>query len=302
MPRTPCIHVIGSINRDIVVFVDRHPVPGETMIGRRWSTFPGGKGANQAVAAARLNCPVHMIGRIGTDAFGHDMRAFLQSEGINISAIQTVSNAATGIALITVDAKSENSIIVVPGANRIWDAAPKIDAEPGDIVIAQLEIPLSIVTTTFQTSKIAGATTVLNPSPHEPLPKALLAATDIIVLNEIELGQMAGRGVDLARPDAIIAAARLLISFGPTTIVVTLGARGAIVVTQEDATTIPAHSVKPVDTTGAGDCFTGALAAGLLAGNSIQFAATRASRAAALSVTREGAAASFPTSTDLELN
>jgi ribokinase len=299
MPRPACIQVIGSINRDIVAFVDRHPVPGETMTGRRWSTFPGGKGANQAVAAARLGAPVHIHARIGDDAFGHDMRSFLSFEGVDLAGV-TTANAPTGIALITVDAKSENSIIVIPGANRAWDTAPAIAIQPGDIVLAQLEIPLAIVTAAFRAAKSGGGTTILNPSPHQPLPKVLLAATDILVLNEIELGQMAGRGVDLADPNAVIAAARLLIGFGPATIVVTLGARGAIVVTVDQATPIPAHSVKPVDTTGAGDCFTGALAAGLLAGHPIDVAATRASKAAALSVTRDGASASFPRLADLE--
>jgi ribokinase len=298
MPRPSCIHVIGSINRDLVAFVDRHPVPGETMTGRRWSTFPGGKGANQAVAAACLGATVHMHGRVGDDAFGADMRTFLTSEGIELSGVMPAS-APTGIALITVDAKSENSIVVIPGANRAWDAAPVIALQPGDVVLAQLEIPLAIVTATFRDAQTAGATTILNPSPHEPLPKALLAATSILVLNEIELGQMAGRGVDLTDPDAIIAAARLLIGFGPPAIVVTLGARGAIIVTRDGATPIPAHPVKPVDTTGAGDCFTGALAAGLLVRQTIEQAAIRAARAAALSVTREGAAASFPTSAEL---
>ena len=299
MTRPSCIHVIGSINRDIVAFVDRHPVPGETMTGRRWATFPGGKGANQAVAAARLGATVHMHARIGADAFGDDMGAFLASEHIDLTGVAT-ANAPTGIALITVDAKSENSIIVIPGANRTWDAPPALDARAGDIVLAQLEIPLAIVTATFRTAKSAGATTILNPSPHEPLPKALLAATDILVLNEIELGQMAGRGVDLANVDAVVAAARLLIGFGPPTIVVTLGARGVIIVTADEATPIAAHAVKPIDTTGAGDCLTGALAAGLLAGQTIQSAAGLATKAAAFSVTREGAATSFPHSAELE--
>ena len=299
MQRPPCIHVIGSINRDIVAFVDRHPVPGETMTGRRWATFPGGKGANQAVAAARLGATVHMHARIGADAFGDDMGAFLASEHIDLTGV-TTANAPTGIALITVDAKSENSIIVIAGANRTWNKPPALDAHAGDIVLAQLEVPLAIVTATLRLAKAAGATTILNPSPHEPLPKALLAATDILVLNEIELGQMAGRGVDLANVDAVVAAARLLIGFGPPTIVVTLGARGVIIVTIHEAIAIAAHAVKPIDTTGAGDCFTGALAAGLLAGHTIETAARLAAKAAAFSVTREGAAASFPHSAELE--
>jgi ribokinase len=299
MLRPACLHVIGSINRDIVAFVDRHPVPGETMTGRRWSTFPGGKGANQAVAAARLGATVHMHGRIGDDAFGADMRAFLACEGIDLNGV-TMADAPTGIALITVDAKSENCIIVIPGANRAWDAAPVLDTQPGDIVVAQLEIPLAVVVATFRHAKSRGATTILNPSPHEPLPKSLLSSTDIVVLNEIELGQMAGRGVDLTNPNAVIAAARILIGYGPPTIVVTLGSRGSIVITSSHAEPIPAVPVKAVDTTGAGDCFTGSLAAGLLAGQSIHFAAIRASLAAAFSVTRDGAASSYPYSIDLE--
>jgi ribokinase len=212
----------------------------------------------------------------------------------------TIADAPTGIALITVDAKSENSIVVIPGANRAWDTPPVLNTHPGDIVLAQLEIPLAMVTAAFRNAKADGATTILNPSPHEPLPKALLGATDILVLNEIELGQMAGRGVDLANLDAVIAAARRLITFGPTTIVVTLGARGSLVVTVDEAASIPAVRVKAIDTTGAGDCFTGALAAGLLAGHHVQAAAAMASRAAAFSVTREGAAASFPSLADLK--
>jgi ribokinase len=146
-------HIVGSINRDIVAFVDRHPAPGETILGKRWAAFPGGKGANQAVAVARLGGSVRMIGCVGDDSFGADMRAFLAAEGVDTSRIATAPAVATGIALITVDAWAQNSITVISGANASWPRAPQLDIAPGDAVVCQLEVPLPIIIDAFRRAR-----------------------------------------------------------------------------------------------------------------------------------------------------
>lgn len=302
----PAITVVGSINKDIVAYVARHPTPGETVLGERAAQFPGGKGANQAVAAARLRVdpetPVRMVGRIGFDAFGSEMVRFLRGEGIDVAQVKATDRAGTGIALITVDAKGENAITVVSGANMLWnEGLTELPFAARDIVVCQLEIPQAIVLAAFVQAKAAGATTILNPAPFQTIAEGILARTDILVLNEIELGQMLGRDpAEIAANKGTLPAAREVLMTGPAAVIVTLGAAGVLLVEKTGrAERIPGQAVRAIDTTGAGDCFVGALAAEVMRDVDLLAAVHFANRAAAISVTRPGAAASIPLRTEL---
>jgi ribokinase len=291
----PVAHIVGSINMDIVATVKRHPRPGETIIGERVSYLPGGKGANQAVAIARLGGAARMIGRIGNDAFGARMRDFLAAEGIDISAIRTVDEAATGIALITVDSACENSITVIAGANHAWtDQDLELTPEAGDFVVCQLEVPIAVTFAAFLSAKAAGAVTLLNPAPYQVLSAELLSLADVVVLNEIELGQMVAATINSANQQEMHAAAARLLERGPQTAIVTLGADGVLVVEGAKALRVPGRRVSVVDTTGAGDCFIGALVVELMRANSLEAATQFANLAASISVERAGAALSIP--------
>ncbi len=298
------ITVVGSINRDIVARVPHIPAPGETVLGISSAQHAGGKGANQAVAAARLRAdpstPVRLVGRVGRDGFGADMTAFLSAEDIDISAVTVSDTVATGLALISVDDAGENAIAVVSGANLDWPGGcPDLVLGPNDVVVCQLEIPLDVVIAAFAQAKAVGASTILNPAPYRDLPPALLTTTDFLVLNEIELGQMIGRETVRA-DDALFRAAREMLARGPRAVVVTLGAAGvAIVDTFGRAERIAGCAVAAIDTTGAGDCFVGALAAAHVDGHDLRTAAQFANTAAAVSVTRAGAASSIPRREDV---
>jgi ribokinase len=291
----PKVHVVGSINRDIVAYVDHLPRPGETVLGRLSASFPGGKGANQAVSACRLGAPVGLTGRVGSDPLGDEMLRFLSGEGIDVAGVSR-STEATGIALITVDGASQNTIAVVPGANEDWPAGcPPFAPTAADIVVCQLEVPLEVVTGAFEAARAVRATTVLNPAPYRQLPDRLLHLTDLLVLNEIELSGLTGEPVEQIDDKLLPSIVRRLIARGPKAVIVTLGRAGALVVESDRrAQRVPGRPVRAVDTTGAGDCFVGALAAALLEDQPLALAAEFANRAAALSVTREGAAASMP--------
>ncbi len=300
----PIAHVVGSINRDIVAYVPRLPAAGETVLGTRGALFPGGKGANQAVAIARLGHVPRLYGRVGADGFGRDMRAFLTDAGVACAGVTEVGDAATGFALITVDDRSENCITVVPGANAVWpDRLAAMPLVAGDMVVAQLEVPLAVVLQAFEQARAAGARTVLNPAPIMPLPDALLTVTDTLILNETELAGLAGSASPLA-PDDTATLTRLLIEIsarGPALVVLTLGAKGVLVHTKgAGPVRLAAHAVEARDTTGAGDCFVGAFVAATLEGRDVPAAAHVANAAAALSVTRDGAAASFPTRAEVD--
>jgi ribokinase len=291
----PVAHIVGSINMDIVATVKRHPRPGETIIGERVSYVPGGKGANQAVAIARLGGTARMIGRIGNDAFGARMREFLGTERIDISAIRTVDEAATGIALITVDSACENCITVIAGANHAWtDQDLELTPEAGDFVVCQLEVPIAVTFAALRRAKAAGAVTILNPAPYQVLSAELLSLADVVVLNQIELGQMVAATINSANQQEMHAAAARLLELGPQTAIVTLGADGVLVVEGAKALRVPGRRVSVVDTTGAGDCFIGALVAELMRANSLEAATQFANLAASISVERLGAALSIP--------
>jgi ribokinase len=292
----PKIHVVGSINRDLVAYVDRLPRPGETVFGDRLQQFPGGKGANQAVAASRLGGDVHLVGNVGSDAFGKAMLDFLAGENIDTSEVATLDTAPTGIALITVDSVSENSIVVVSGANMVWHTRDlaRMKIEWGDIVICQFEIPLAIVESVFERAKKIGATTILNPAPIKPATAGLLGNADYLVVNEVELEKLSGATVNPADPTSVYAAMAKLRERGPRAIVATLGPRGALFSGPTGRYKSKGRNVNAVDTTGAGDCFIGGFAAALAKSDSVPDSINLANKAAAVSVTRRGAASSFP--------
>jgi len=256
------LFVVGSINRDLVVYVDGLPRPGETVFGNRFQQFPGGKGANQAVAASRLGGDVHLVGNVGSDAFGKDMLDFLAGENIDTSEIAILDTASTGIALITVDATSENSIVVVSGANMVWHTRDlvRLEIEPSDIVVCQFEIPLEIIESLFARAKKLRATTILNPAPIKPATEEILTNADYLVVNEVELEALSGVTANPNDLSSVYAATEKLHDRGPFAIVATLGPRGALLSGPTGRYEAKGHKVNAVDTTGAGDCFIGGLA------------------------------------------
>ena len=295
------VFVAGSINMDVVATAERHPRIGETVAGHSVLYFPGGKGANQAVAAARLGAATTLIGRVGKDAFGDELKAFLGGQGIDLRFVQQSPEAHTGTAIITV-ANADNTIVVIPGANALVSAADI--AAPvlakGDVAVCQFEIPLPAISAFFQRARAAGSTTILNPAPAIQFSRELLELVDILILNESELGLLAK--VELHDSDdhsRFIAAAQSLPAAKDKIICVTLGRRGVLALVGGEPVVIPGRSVKAIDTTGAGDCFVGAVAAQLAAGNPIQDALAYANAAASICVQRMGAAPSMPTAAEV---
>lgn len=296
------VFVAGSINMDVVATADRHPRIGETVAGHAVLYFPGGKGANQAVAAAKLGAPTTLIGRVGKDAFGDELKTFLAAQGIDLGFVRQTADAHTGTALITA-ANADNTIVVIPGANALVDAADV--AAPalalGDIAVSQFEIPLATIAAFFQRARAAGATTILNPAPAVEANRDLLDLVDVLILNETELGLLAK--VELHDTDdhaRFIDAAISLQADRNRIICVTLGRRGVLALVDGEQRVIPGRTVKAVDTTGAGDCFVGAVAAQLASGKSIYDALAYANSAASISVQRMGAAPSMPTAEEVE--
>jgi ribokinase len=288
----PAIVVVGSLNLDLVVRVDRLPGPGETVSGGDVFRNPGGKGANQAVAAARLGRAVAMVGRVGDDAAGRELLASLEGDGVDTAHVRAVDGVPSGAAFITVGQDGENQIVVSPGANaRLAPehvAAAEAALRAAAVTMVQLEVPLEAVAAAVRT---AAGRVVLNPAPVRDLPAELLAEVDVLVPNRVELAQLAGAPVPGTVEEAAALAGRL-----PTrAAVVTLGADGALVVEDGRAGHVPAVPVRPVDTTAAGDAFCGGLADALAGGAALQDAARWAVRVAAAACTRPGAQASLPT-------
>lgn len=271
------VAVVGSANLDLVAGVDRIPRPGETLLGRSYAEFAGGKGLNQAVAAARAGAQVAFVGAVGGDEAGRRLRAVAEADGIDVDGLAVSTGLPTGRALITVAEGGENSIVVVPGANSTvaGDTVPR-----AHVVAAQLEVPIAAVTAAFVRAHEQGATTLLNPAPAAPLPDELLAACDVVVPNEHEVDAIGGVD-DLRRR-------------GVGTVVVTRGSAGLTVTDDAGTATIPAFAVTPIDTTGAGDAFCGALAARLAAGDEMRTALRWAAAAGALATTTAGAVPSLP--------
>jgi ribokinase len=295
------VFVAGSINMDVVATASRHPRVGETVAGEAVHYFPGGKGANQAVAAAKLGAAVTLIGRLGADAFGRQLRTFLAAQGVELAHVKDTADAHTGTALITV-ADADNTIVVVPGANALVsaeDVAAPVLAE-GDVAVSQFEIPQATITAFFTRARAAGATTILNPAPALPCDPALLDLVDILILNETELGLLTQIELhDTDEPARFIDAARRLPAASGKIICVTLGKRGVLALVHREPLLIPGRAVKAVDTTGAGDCCVGALAAQLASGKAIGEALEYANAAASICVQRMGAAPSMPTATEV---
>ncbi|MFE2580671.1 ribokinase [Streptomyces sp. NPDC059378] len=291
--------VVGSANADLVIDVERRPAAGETVLGSDLAVHPGGKGANQAVAAARLGARTALLARVGDDAYGRLLLDSQRAAGVDTAQV-LVGKAPTGVALITVDPSGDNSIVVSPGANAhltpedVRAAAALLGASK--VVSTQLEIPLETVVEVVR--RLApGTRFVLNPSPPVPLPDEVLAAADPLIVNEHEAGVILGDG---AAGDSPKQWAKALLERGPRSVVVTLGGEGALVATRDATTRIAAVSVDAVDTTGAGDAFTAALGYGLGAGATLEAAAAYAARVGALAVTRRGAQDSYPTAEEVD--
>lgn len=293
--------VVSSVNVDLVVAVERIPEPGETVVGGRFERHHGGKGGNQAVAAARLGADTAFVGAIGDDTFGDDARAALAAEGIDLRGLARLSGEATGVALILVDANGENSIAVAGGANRalrpehVRDALASLHPRAGDVLLVGHEIPTAVTREALRIGGEAGATTILNPAPAVGLEPDTLALADILTPNRGELAVLAG---DARSPGQ--AAQALRERLASTAVLVSLGADGAILVRAGRSTSLPAAAVTVIDSTGAGDALNGALAAGLADGRPLAEAAARAVVAASLAVTRAGAREGMPSLRELQ--
>jgi len=289
------IVVLGSTNMDLVAYVDKAPERGETVTGREFRTIPGGKGANQAIAAARAGATVTMIGAVGNDAYGTQLRSALEHSGVDTDLLRTI-DIPSGTAHIVVDDEGGNAIVVIPGANGTVDhLAPGDEAliATADALLLQLEIPLAAVVAGAQAARAHGVRTILTPAPAQPLPPELLAAVDLLVPNEHEATTLTG----LADP---ITAATALLDSVPAA-VVTLGPAGSLYVARgAEPLAVPAPEVTAVDSTGAGDTFVGALAVALAEERPIREALKWAAAAAALSVQRAGASASMPYRSEIE--
>lgn len=287
--------VLGSVNVDIIVSAPRLPRAGETVAGIAISRQLGGKGANQAVAAARAGARTLLLGAVGADADGAAMTAALAGHGVDTGAIRIVAGA-TGCALV-VTSPADNQIVCIPGANAAVDnmLAASASIGPGDVFLAQLETPPPATAAFFRRARAAGARTILNAAPAHPAAPDLLALADLLVVNETELALLAGRDTAAAATDAALIAARERLGLAAEqALVVTLGRDGVALVAVGTAARIAAHEVAVRDTTGAGDCFCGYLAAALAQGAGVLDAARAANAAAALAVQTLGAAASIP--------
>jgi ribokinase len=293
------IIVIGSLNADLVVRAPRFPEPGETISGEDLSIVPGGKGANQAVAAARQGASVAMVGRVGDDSFGPTLIQNLQDNQVETANVGT-DVAATGTAIIVVDSSGQNSIVLSPGANGKVTPAD-VDAlsfQSAKMLLLQLEIPLETVIYAASVARQNGLRVMLNPAPARQLPDSLLADADILIPNESELQLLSGKPV--TDTDSAKSAAQVLLAKGVKTIIVTLGDNGALLVTGEKTFHIPTFKVEVVDTTAAGDAFIGGLTAALVNGKSLEEAVRYGNASGALATTKFGAQPSLPKRDEVE--
>lgn len=288
----PAVCVLGSANMDLVAYVDRYPRLGETVTGDRFTTVPGGKGANQAIAAARAGASVTMIGAVGRDAFGSQVRDTLRTAGVGLDLLREV-DGPTGTAHITVDADGGNAIVVVPSANgtmRELTAADEETIAAADVLLMQLELPLEIVTAGAAVARRAGTRVALTPAPVRSLPAGLMDNVGLVLANQHEAVQLAGIDGDVAAEDALAG----LLTRVPEA-VVTLGAEGSVHGTRgAPPVRVPAARVAAVDTTAAGDCFAAALVVALAEGRPVAEALRWATAASGLSVQRAGASSSMP--------
>jgi ribokinase len=293
--------VVGSVNVDLVVSVERLPGAGETVIGGHFARHHGGKGGNQAVAVARLGMPTLFIAAVGDDAFGTDAATALEAEGVDIGGLRRLDSEPTGVALIVVDGAGENSIAVASGANaalssvQVREALKRVTLTRDDVVLVGHEIRTGATHEALRLGRLAGATTILNPAPATGLEPPTLALADILTPNEGELATLVGS------EGTLVARARRLLGTEPGSraVVVSLGPQGARLVTAKGSIGFPAPRVEAVDAVGAGDALNGALAAGLASGMALPEAARRAVAAASLAVTRSGAREGMPTAAEL---
>jgi ribokinase len=293
--------ILGSLNMDLVARTPHLPAPGETVTGSAFSTAPGGKGANQAVAAARLGASTRMIGRVGADAYGDALRESLRAAGVDTRLVQMDETTSTGVAIIAVDDAAENSIIVIPGANGQLDEADvtRLDAHfaGGEVLLLQLEVPLSVNLAAARVAQAHGGAVILDPAPALTLPGELYPLVDILTPNQLEAAHLTGIEIN-GRQDAVRAADALLVK-GVRTAIIKLGAAGALYRGADGCGFVPAFEVEAVDTVAAGDAFNGGLAAALSAGHTLPEAVRQGCAVAALAVTRSGAQPSMPTASEL---
>jgi ribokinase len=292
----PRVVVLGSLNADLVVDVPDLPRPGQTVLGRSLTVFGGGKGANQALAASRLGASVTMVGRVGDDEHGRMLLDGLREGGVDVGSVSRGPGSPTGVAMILVDSSGENVIAVVPGANGEVGSS-ELDRlggllDPGDVLVLQLEIPMATVDAAVRLAAGQGCRVLLNAAPAAPLDDQTVRGLDVLVVNEDE-ARLLGDG---GQPER---AARALLERGARSVVVTLGAEGALLATPGSTTSLAGRRVDAVDTTAAGDAFVGGLAAALASGTDLPDAIALANAAGAASTLRRGAQSSLPTPSDL---
>jgi ribokinase len=299
------IVVVGSVNLDLVCAGKRIPAPGETVPGDKFQTFFGGKGANQAVAAARLGYPVSMIAKVGDDDFGNRLRKGLRDVGVNVREVGTAPDTASGVALISVDGKGQNSIMVIPGANGkllpadIERALPMLRS--AGMVLAQLEIPLETVEYLCEIAYRHQIPLMLDPAPARPLPRKLLRRVSFLTPNETETSTLCGISPAKLNLSTITACAAELKSRGAANVIVKLGARGAYIDSADGLRrTVPSFKVRVVDSTAAGDAFNAGLAVALMRNVNLPDAVRYAAAVGAMSVTRAGAQPAMPTAAEVE--
>jgi|SRR5579883_158544 len=298
----PTICVVGSANLDLNTYVDRFPAPGETIHGRKFTTGYGGKGANQAVMAARLGGAVTLVARISSDLFGRDMVEHFRKERIDTRYLTPTDGTSTGTAVITIDAAGRNTIVVTPGANGLLTAADvessRTAIETVGVLVCQQEVPAEANLAAMRIAADAGVPIIYNPAPvGEGMPQEAYRLATVLCPNEHEAALLTGQSVQTQAEAE--SAARELLNRGPRSVVLTLGERGCLVVTGQAVTAIPAPRVQAVDTTGAGDAFIGSLAFFLARGSDLASAAQRATQIAAISVQLPGTQTSFPRAAEL---
>lgn len=296
------IAVVGSLNMDLVTYTGRMPVTGETIMGKSFRQIPGGKGANQADAMARLGADVKMIGCVGCDDMGNTLLEALRSDSVDVAWVKRVEGISTGIASITVDASGNNCIIVVPGANNmltIENLQASLEAiQQAEVVVAQLEVPVETVRFAIRTAKELGKLTILNPAPAVELDAEFLSYVDILVPNDTELELLSG--IKISNEAGLERAAQVLMDKGVRELIVTLGSKGCIHINKSGSKTYPAYRVNAVDTTAAGDSFIGAVAVAISEGKAYEEAIRFATAVGALTVTKEGAQSSLPLREEVE--
>lgn len=298
----PDIVVVGSLNMDLIVRIDRRPAKGETLLGTDFLMSPGGKGANQAYAAGKLGASVAMIGHVGDDLFADQLVGNLRAVGVETRCIDKLQGQASGIAMITIDAEGENSIIVAPGANRLLTPAAVRKYESvirnAKLLMVQLEIPPEAVAEAVSIARAHRVPVLLDPAPARPLEDELLGQIDYLVPNENEIGQLTG--IKVTNAETARQAAAVLLERGVRTVLAKRGESGVVVVSRERTFEVPGYKVETVDTTAAGDAFAGALATALAGGKELEDAVRFANAVGALTVTRPGAQNAMPTLAETE--